>query len=263
MTDNTISLEIDGRVLEAREGETVLDAAAREGIEIPTLCHHDGLEPSGACRLCVVEITHPDWKGWKGLVTACLYPVEEGLCVTTGSEEVLRVRKTILDLLLARCPGSDVIRKLAAKYGVTRTSYKESDLKTTCILCGLCVRVCAVKGVNAINSAGRGIGKRIAIPFKQPPADCIGCLSCAHICPTNTIKYEEKKDRRKIWGRTFEMIACESCGRPIMPEAQAEFEAKRSGLDAGYFTTCPACSMDKTVRTIRSSFDLESSGSGS
>jgi NADH dehydrogenase/NADH:ubiquinone oxidoreductase subunit G len=259
MTDKTINLEIDGRAFEAREGESVLEAATREGIAIPTLCHHDGIEPSGACRLCVVEITHADWKGWKGLVTACLYPVEEGLRVTTDNPEIHKARKTILDLLLARCPGSDVIRKLAARYGVTRTSFKESDLKTTCILCGLCVRVCAVKGVDAINSSGRGIGKRIAIPFKQPPPDCIGCLSCAHICPTNTIKFEERKDDRRIWGRTFEMIACESCGKPIMPEAQAAFEAKRSGLDAGYFRTCPACSIASTVKTIGSSFDLESS----
>jgi len=258
MTENTISLEINDRVLEAREGMTILDAAVREGIEIPTLCHHDGLEPYGSCRLCLVEISHPDWKGWKGLVTACLYPVEEGLCVTTDNEEIHQIRKTILDLLLARCPGSDVIRKHAAKYGLKRTSYKELDLKTTCILCGMCVRVCAVKGVNAINSSGRGIGRRIAIPFKQPPEDCIGCLSCAHICPTNTIKYEEKKDARRIWGRTFEMMACESCGKPIMPEAQAEFEAKRSGLSADYFKTCAACSIKSTVKTISSTFDLES-----
>ena len=74
-TEATISLEIDGRFFQAREGMTILEVARREGIPIPTPCHHESLEPVGACRLCVVEITHPDWKGWKGLVTSCLYPV--------------------------------------------------------------------------------------------------------------------------------------------------------------------------------------------
>jgi len=79
----TVSLEVNGRWFQAEEGATILEVAKREGIHIPTICHHEALEPVGACRLCLVEITHPDWKGWKGLVTACLYPVEEGLQVTT------------------------------------------------------------------------------------------------------------------------------------------------------------------------------------
>lgn len=257
MTDSTITLEIDGRVVQAREGMTILDVARREGIPVPTLCHHDALEPAGACRLCMVEITHKDWKGWKGLVASCLYPVEEGLQVDTDNDNVRRSRRIVLDLLLARCPGSDVIRKLARQHGVTRTSFKESKLKTTCILCGLCVRVCAVKGSDAIGTAGRGIEKRISIPFKQPPPDCIGCLSCGHICPTNTIRFEEKNGTRKIWGRSFEMLRCESCGCPVLPEEQARFEAERSGLDLSYFTRCPVCSEKKTVATIGSAFEME------
>jgi len=258
MTEKTINLEINGRAYQSREGKTILEAAREAGIQIPTLCHSDALEDVGACRLCVVEITHDDWKGWKGLVTACLYPVEEGLEVTTDNAEVQRARKTVLDLLLARCPTSDVIRRLAAEYGVTQTSYKPSDLKTTCILCGLCVRVCEAKGASAIGTAGRGIQKRIAIPFKQPPPDCIGCASCAHICPTNTIKFEDKDGVRKIWGHTFEMVRCTACGQPIMPEVQMEFEAKRSGLSPEYFTICPDCSQAKTVETLGKAFDLES-----
>ena len=100
-TEKAINLEIDGRCLQAAEGMTVLEVARREGVPIPTLCHHEAVEPAGACRLCLVEITHPDWKGWKGLVTSCLYPVEEGLQVTTDNDEIRNARRTILDLLLA------------------------------------------------------------------------------------------------------------------------------------------------------------------
>lgn len=262
MTEATVNLEIDGRFFQAREGMTILDVARREGIPIPTLCYHEALESVGACRLCVVEITHPDWKGWKGLVTSCLYPVEEGLQVTTDNPEIHKTRKTLLDLLLARCPGSEVIQKMAAEYGVTATSFRKNETETLCILCGLCVRVCAVKGCSAIATAGRGIQKRISIPFGQPPPDCIGCASCAHICPTGQIKYEDKGDIRKIWGHSFTMARCPSCGRPVMPETQVEFEARKSGLDPDYFRTCPACSQHQTVETIRSAFGIKSVEAG-
>ena len=252
----TVNLEIDGRYFQAGQGMSILEVARREEIPIPALCHHDALEPFGACRLCLVEITHPDWKGWKGLVAACLYPVEEGLQVTTDNEAIREVRRTVLDLLLARCPDSDVVRKLAVEHGVATTSYKKNEVETTCVLCGLCVRVCAVKGCNAIGTAGRGIEKRISIPFKHPPPDCIGCASCAQICPTGTIKYQEVDGVRKIWGHAFTMVKCASCGRPVMPEVQLEFEAKKSGLDPEYFRTCPACSQRKTVETIGSAFEM-------
>lgn len=261
-SEKTISLEIDGRFFQAAEGMTILQVADCEGIHIPTLCNHDALEPVGACRLCLVEITHPDWKGWKGLVTSCLYPVEEGLQVTTDNEEIHNTRRTLLDLLLARCPESTVIQKRAAEYGVTATSFKKNETDTICILCGLCVRVCAVKGCNAIGTAGRGIEKLIAAPFGQPPPDCIGCASCAHICPTGAIPFEDTGEVRKIWDHSFKMVKCASCGRPIMPEKQLEFEAAKAGLDPDYFTTCPACSRQQTVTTIRSAFEGASVATG-
>ena len=256
--EKPVNLAIDGRRVQASAGMSVLDVAKRERIHIPTLCHHDALEPFGACRLCLVEITHADWKGWKGLVTACHYPIEEGLEVTTDNASIRNARRTVLDLLLARCPGSDVIQKMAGEYGVTATSYRERETETLCILCGLCVRICAAKGCNAIGTAGRGIEKRISIPFKQPPPDCIGCASCAQICPTGAITYEDKGHVRKIWGHSFKMVACTGCGRPVMPEKQLEFEAEKSGLAPDYLEVCPTCSQQKTVETIRSAFDVAS-----
>ena len=108
-----VHLTINGKVVKAAEGEMLLPAIRRQGIEVPALCDHAAVEPCGACRLCMVEITRPDWNGWKRQVTSCLYPVEEGLIVSTHTPQILEIRRTILDLYLARCPNSDVIQKMA------------------------------------------------------------------------------------------------------------------------------------------------------
>ncbi len=249
-----IHLQINQGQYEAEEGMTILDVAGREGIKIPTLCHHEGLDASGSCRVCVVEISHADWKGWKGIVTSCLYPVEEGLEVVTDNEAVHSARRVVLDLLLARCPGAETIRTMAAQYGLSETSYRKNPTKTDCMLCTQCVRACEAKGAGAISTAGRGASKKISIPFGKPPADCIGCLSCAHICPNNVIRFEEQGGRRKIWGRTFEMAKCDSCGQVLMTEEQLKFESKKCGLAEEAFRLCPECKRSRLADRIDAAF---------
>src|SRR4030067_855649 len=97
-----ITLKIDDQEVKAKEGATILDVAKSMGINIPTLCYHKALSPFGSCRVCSVEIV--DKRGRKRIVTSCNYPVEEGLVVDTKSERVIRIRKMLLELLVARCP---------------------------------------------------------------------------------------------------------------------------------------------------------------
>ena len=130
-----VLLQIDGREVRAREGMTVLEAAQKVGISIPTLCHHEQLEPFGSCRLCAVEV---ESRGWTNLVVACVYPIEENLVVRTRSEKIDRIRKMILELYLAHAPDASDLQDLAEEYGADKDRFdKETSF---CIHCGLCVR---------------------------------------------------------------------------------------------------------------------------
>lgn len=180
-----IKFTIDDQIVEAQPGWTVLETARHYGIHIPTLCYHEAVSPSGACRLCVVELRDGDWSK---VVISCMYPVADGLNVLTDSPKVQNVRRWILEMLLAQCPAAESIKQLAAKYGVTGTRFKIHDPNEDCILCGLCVRVCEeVVGAKAISTVGRGAHKQIAAPYMQPTDDCVACGSCLTICPTGAM----------------------------------------------------------------------------
>jgi bidirectional [NiFe] hydrogenase diaphorase subunit len=178
---NKVSIEIDGKEVKAGEGETVLQAARSAGIRIPTLCHHDQLEPFGACRMCMVEV---ETRGRKNYVVSCLYPVERGLVVRTRSEKVDKIRQVVLEEMLAHAPNSPELTTLAEEYGADRDRFeKESSF---CILCGLCVRYCAeVKGKNAVDFIDRGATREIGFIPEIAAKECWDCQECFAICPTS------------------------------------------------------------------------------
>lgn len=250
-TASTVKLSIDGKLVEARGGAFLLEVARGAGVEIPTLCHHPALEPYGGCRLCVVDVTEEGWDGWCKMVIACQFPVKDGLIVFTASERVQETRRVVLDLLLARCPETPLVRQLARQYGIEQTSYQRNPEPTDCILCALCTRVCDHLGVSAIATVNRGIGREVAPPYHQPPPDCIGCLACAEICPTDFIPYQTSDFSRTIWGKTFQMLRCSSCGRAHITVEQARHWAGKGGVSESYFTLCDACKRKQIAATFQ------------
>lgn len=168
-----IKFAINDKEVQARPGWTVLDTAREYGIDIPTLCFHPAVAPSGACRLCMVELRDGDWSK---LVASCIYPVAEGLKIYTETERVTNVRRWIFEMLLASCPASEEIRVMAAKYGVVSTRFAPKDEAETCMVCGLCMRVCEeVVGLSAITVVDRGVHKKVGAPFLRPTDVCVAC----------------------------------------------------------------------------------------
>lgn len=237
-----LNLTIDGRKLQAEEGKTVLEVARANGIDIPTLCHNQEVEPYGACRLCLVEVSR---RGRSRLVTSCLHPVEEGLEVKTATDRVVANRKMLMELLLARCQGVKAVEDMARRMGVERPSFAPQYWENNqCILCGLCVRACAeVVGVSAISLVNRGVNREVAAPYLETAEDCIGCGSCVYVCPTKCIKMEETEDTRTIvnWKASFKMHKCIKCGRNYAPAKQLAYFAKKLNLPASTFDICPDC----------------------
>jgi NADH dehydrogenase/NADH:ubiquinone oxidoreductase subunit G len=184
--NRSVPFTINDQAVEAEESWTVLETAREYGIHIPTLCYHESVEPSGGCRLCVVEVVEGNWSK---VVISCMYPVKEGIKILTDSERVKNVRRWVLEMLLAECPASKEIQALAAEYGVKSTRFKIGHPDEQCMLCGLCMRVCKeVVGVSAITTVGRGVHKYIGTPFGKPSEACVACGSCVTVCPTGAMK---------------------------------------------------------------------------
>jgi iron-only hydrogenase group A len=203
-----IELRVDGQTIEAKEGETILSALKREGIHVPTLCHMEGLNPTGACRICVVEL-----EGAANFVPACSFPVAPGMKIQTRTPKVLDARRTIVELLLSNHPddclycarsGKCDLQQLSQSLGIRQRLYRgkrnirEKDVSgpslirdpEKCILCGRCVRICEeIQGVGAIDFVGRGCKAFIGTAFDQGlnVSSCINCGQCIIGCPTGAI----------------------------------------------------------------------------
>jgi len=179
-----ISLRIDGRDVAATEGMTVLEAARRAGIAIPTVCHNEKLEAFGGCRLCTVEVQAG---GRANLVAACMYPVQQGLAVRTRSEQIDKARKVLTEQLLAYAPESEVLQTLAREYGADKDRFAKQA--SFCILCGLCVRYCAeVKQKGAVGFVDRGSSREISFIPAIAAAACWDCKECFPLCPTSALQ---------------------------------------------------------------------------
>lgn len=198
-----ITITVDGKPLEVKKNANLLDELLANGMKTPHLCYDSSLGSIGACRMCLVKI---DGKG--GLVPSCCTQIEEGMIVTIEDEEIEKLRKSILQMIVAEC-GDEIqqsrdIRYWLRRYQITENRFKLSKKDEAvddsdevlirdpnrCILCGRCVRACAnLSGQKVINFANRG-SNTITITGLNDPlanADCAHCLACAHYCPTNAI----------------------------------------------------------------------------
>ena len=199
------TLEANGQQLEVRKGDTILQALKRGGIHVPTICHMEGLLPSGTCRMCVVEV-----EGMNGLIPSCSFPAAEGMKIKTSTPTVLKTRKAIVELLLSNHPddclycarnGKCDLANLAKEHGVRNRVFRgarkrmEKDISSPaiirdpekCILCGKCVRTCEeIQGVSAIDFVNRGSKAFIGTAFNEGMnvSSCINCGQCILVCPT-------------------------------------------------------------------------------
>lgn len=231
----TVRVILDGKIVEAHKSSTILEVAKKNGINIPTLCHHELLDEikGASCRLCVVEV-----EGRKNLAPSCTTHIYDGMIIKTNSERVKKVRKTILELLIANHPmdcmtcekaGDCKLQDYCYEYDVKDSKFREGEMKelpiddtnefyiydpNKCILCGKCVRICSeLQGVSAIGLSERGFKTHVATPFEEglKNSECVSCGNCVSACPVGALipKYKEKF---RAWETTKVKTTCPYCG---------------------------------------------------
>jgi len=256
----SVTVTINGKPCPAESGEYILPIARREGIPIPSFCHHDSLAGQGCCRVCVVEVNEG---GGNKTVVSCVYPVTRDCQVFTESEKIKRIRRTVLSMLHDRAPGAEGLAALCETYAVPKEArYTVPKDGEKCILCGLCVKACGELGAGAISTVNRGIAKKVSTPFEEPSPDCIGCGSCAAVCPTGAILLTETEDgkSRTIWGRTFELLRCTVCGRPFATREEYEFSKRRTPeVEAGE-PVCATCRRKSIAGVLAGVFEARKPG---
>jgi bidirectional [NiFe] hydrogenase diaphorase subunit len=256
------TLTIDGTDVAAEEGRTVLDVARENGVDIPTLCHLDGLCDVGSCRLCVVEVD-----GSGRLTPACMTPVREGMRVETTNERIDTHRRTVVEMLFAErnhvcavcvannhCELQDRARDLGMRHvdlpsvepslGIDASHRLFAIDHNRCILCTRCVRVCdEVEGAHTWDVAGRGLGSRVVtdlgMPWGESPT-CTSCGKCVQVCPTGALfekgrsVAEGSKDRRRF----LPYLREHSTGATPGPARRSD--SRPSGWTAARAATCPS-----------------------
>jgi bidirectional [NiFe] hydrogenase diaphorase subunit len=257
-----ISLKINSREVQAAEGMTILEAARQEGFDIPTLCYLKALGPYGVCRLCIVEAEGP------GLIPAilpsCNLTISEGLIVITNSTIIQSMRRTILELLLASTPLTEPLKGMADKFGI-ETSRFTSAKSDPCILCGLCVRVCRDRiGASALSFTSVGNEQVVAERIRMNAELCIGCGTCANICPMQAIQLEDSEAERRIilYGevvKRFDLVRCEGCGTPYATQKFKDSIISRLAHEqrCGLKNLCPECARQYYAEALTGQFPSE------
>ena len=231
---------IDNHAYEAEEGTSLLDAAKSNGIDIPTLCYHPALRPSGSCKLCAVEVVAKS--GRPVAMLSCIMKVREGLEVKTNGKIVTTARKRAFKNLLQMAPQSKYIRDLADKFRIDLGPPPDG-----CVRCRLCIRVCKeIVGPGALKMKSLN-GQKFVVPVEDR---CIGCGTCANLCRTNAIRVEDRDNVRTIMIRDdvigrHPLVRCEGCGKMFATPKYIEFIDKKRCTDHPdvkvHHHYCPTC----------------------
>jgi len=228
--EKMVTLTIDGVQVSVPPGTTIVDAAAQAGIKIPTLCNNKRLVPYGACRMCVVQ-----QKGRRGFLMSCFNPVRNGMEILTSTPEIIKARRTQLQLILIShpldCPVCDAggwcdLQNLVYEYGVADNPFKgeKTDLPVDhvspfierspnrCILCGMCVRICdEVVGATELSFVNRGVKTRITTDLDRP-LNCEFCGQCVSICPVGALNDRILLHKARVWDLKDTRTVCAYCG---------------------------------------------------
>ncbi|WP_326909944.1 2Fe-2S iron-sulfur cluster-binding protein [Sedimentibacter sp. MB31-C6] len=246
-----MKVKINGKLYNGNTGETLMELAKRNNIYIPNLCHKKGFEGQGRCRLCIVEINDG---GKTKIVSSCVYPIKDGIEVSTNSDKIIKIRKNIILLLLLRTPNNDTIKSLAKEYNVDiHYKYLDNKKKENCILCGLCVEACDKLGTKAISLVNRGTTKKVSTPYDDASKDCIGCAACVEVCPTDAISIDDKNGKRTIWNRTFNLVSCSICGKYFTTYEALKYTDDKLNIEKEN-QICNSCKRKEISKKFKESF---------